>query len=430
MTRKPKAANDGLMIEQVPIGSLLPYVANARTHSDAQVVQIAASIKTFGFNSPVLIDAKGVLVAGHGRAAGAKLLGLSVVPAIRLGHLTEAQARAYRLADNQLALNAGWDLGMLKLELTDLKLADFDIGVIGFSDKQFAELFPDEAKAADDAADADAPEPPAVPTSRRGDIWLLGGHRLMCGDATAEADVTRLLAGKKPHLMVTDPPYGVNYDATWRGRAGHATLGKNRTGKVSSDHRADWREAWALFPGSIAYVWHGGLMGGTVADSLAACGFSLRSQIIWNKTVMAMGRGDYHWKHEPCWYAVKGTGTWAGDRTQTTIWDIASPLHIMSGSKESKTSHPTQKPVECMRRPMLNNSAKGDLVYDPFAGSFTSGIAAEMTGRRCLAMEIDPGYVDVGVIRWQSMSGQAATLEADGRSFVEVQAERISAAAA
>ncbi len=252
-------------------------------------------------------------------------------------------------------------------------------------------------------------------------------HRITCGDSTDAAIVTLALGGHKPHLMVTDPPYGVEYDATWRGKAGHATMGKNRTGIVHHDDRADWREAWALFPGSIAYVWHGGLMAGVVAESLTSCGFVLRSQIIWNKTVMAMGRGDYHWKHEPCWYAVKGTGVWEGDRKQTTVWDFASPLHIMGGSKETKTAHPTQKPVECMKRPIENNSSPGDWVYDPFSGSGTTIIAAEMAGRRCAAIELHPQYVDLAVRRWQTFTGKTATLEASGETFDAVAAKDMEA---
>jgi DNA modification methylase len=244
-----------------------------------------------------------------------------------------------------------------------------------------------------------------------------GGHRLVCGDSTNPEDVTKALDGEKPHLLVSDPPYGVGYDATWRGKAGHATLGKNRTGVVEHDDRSDWREAWALFPGTIAYVWHGGLQSPLVAEGLIESGFDLRSQIIWNKTVMAMSRGDYHWKHEPCWYAVRGTGNYVGDRKQTTVWDIASPIHIMSGSDEEKTKHPTQKPVECMKRPIENNSSAGQAVYDPFVGSGTTIIAGEMTGRRVLAIELSPTYVDISVLRWQNFTGKVAVHEITGQAF-------------
>jgi DNA modification methylase len=218
--------------------------------------------------------------------------------------------------------------------------------------------------------------------------------------------------------MVTDPPYGVEYDPAWRQRAGIAGAG-TATGKVLNDDQADWREAWALFPGDVAYVWHAGLFAGTVADSLAACDFVLRSQIIWAKSQMVMSRGDYHWHHEPCWYAVrKGkTGHYAGDRKQTTLWQIPKPA-------KSETGHGTQKPVECMRRPIENNSSPGQAVYEPFSGSGTTLIAAEMTGRSCHAIELNPAYVDVAVLRWQAFAGQQAVLEADGRSFAAVAGER------
>jgi DNA modification methylase len=260
------------------------------------------------------------------------------------------------------------------------------------------------------------PEAPAVPVSRPGDLWQLGRHRLACGDATDAATVARLLAGVQPHLMVTDPPYGVAYDPVWRNRAGVSTT--QRTGKVENDHRADWREAWALFPGEIAYVWHGALHAGTVADSLTASGFEIRAQIVWAKDRLVLGRGHYHWQHEPCWYAVRGTGHWSGDRKQTTLWQIASR------SQDAETVHGTQKPVECMRRPIENNSSPGQAVYEPFSGSGTTLIAAEMSGRCCHALELSPAYVDVAVLRWQAFTGQQATLEGDDRSFAEVAAQR------
>ena len=359
-------------------------------------------MRTFGWTNPILIDEAGTIIAGHGRLAAAVQLGLAEVPTIRLEGLDDQQRRALTLADNKLAMNAGWDEKLLVAELKGL--GDLQ-GLVGFSQDELMRLLGGHEGLTDPD---EVPPVPAEPVTRPGDLWLLGPHRLLCGDCTVADDVATALGGVAPHLMVTDPPYGVSYDATWRGKAGIATLGKPRTGLVEHDDRADWREAWALFPGSIAYVWHGGLMAGVVADSLTACDFTLRSQIIWNKTVMAMGRGDYHWKHEPCWYAVRGGGTWAGDRTQTTIWDIASPLHIMSGSKETKTPHPTQKPAECMKRPIENNSSVGQAVYDPFLGSGTTLIAAEMTGRICHALEISPAYCDVAVTRWENFTGKKA----------------------
>jgi DNA modification methylase len=412
-------------VERMPIDALVPYARNARTHSDAQVGQIAASMREWGWTNPVLVDEEGGVIAGHGRILAARKLGFAEVPVMVAKGWTKAQKRAYVLADNQLALNAGWDPDILRTELQELSIDGFDLDLTGFPD---IEALMAETTAGLTDPD-DTPEAPAEPVSELGDVWLLGRHRIVCGDSTTVEAVDKALNGVKPHLMVTDPPYGVEYDATWRGKAGHADLGKNRTGIVEHDDRADWREVWALFPGSIAYVWHGGLMAGVVAESLTSCGFALRSQIIWNKTVMAMGRGDYHWKHEPCWYAVKGTGAWAGDRKQTTVWDFASPLHIMSGSKETKTPHPTQKPVECMKRPIENNSSPGQAVYEPFSGSGTTIIAAEMTGRVCHAIELSPAYVDVAVTRWQLFTGEIATLEGDGRTFAEMKSERCKAAA-
>ena len=219
--------------------------------------------------------------------------------------------------------------------------------------------------------------------------------------------------------MVTDPPYGVEYDPAWREKAGVAASGTAK-GKVLNDDKADWREAWALFPGDVAYVWHAGLYAGVVGDSLAACDLMLRSQIIWDKGQLVLSRGDYHWEHEPCWYAVKkgAKGHWAGDRKQTTVWHIAKP-------KKNETGHGTQKPVECMKRPIENNSSPGQAVYEPFSGSGTTIIAGEMTGRLIHAIELNPAYVDVAIKRWQDFTGMAATLEGDGRTFNEI-AESVS----
>jgi DNA modification methylase len=217
--------------------------------------------------------------------------------------------------------------------------------------------------------------------------------------------------------MVTDPPYGVAYDPAWRNRAGLGST--KRTGKVDNDHRADWREAWALFPGAVAYIWHGALHAAEVAASLEACDFKIRAQIIWAKNRLVVGRGDYHWQHEPCWYAVKGNGRWGGDRKQTTLWQVPTR------GQDIETTHGTQKPVACMRRPMENNSRAGDAVYEPFSGSGTTIIAGEITGRRVCAIEISPAYIDVAVRRWEAFSGKVATLEGDGRAFAEIAAERL-----
>ncbi|WP_103256403.1 site-specific DNA-methyltransferase [Tabrizicola aquatica] len=407
-----------LSIDYRPIEALIPYARNARTHSEAQVALIAGSIREYGFTSPVLVDGENGVIAGHGRVMAARKLGLAKVPVIELAHLTEAQKRAYILADNKLAEQAGWDKALLALELGDLQDMAVDLTSLGFDAAELDALL---RSGETDEREDDIPPVPVVPVSQPGDLWLLGTHRLICGDATDAATVARVLNGVRPHLMVTDPPYGVAYDPNWRNEAGAART--RRTGKVLNDHRADWREAWALFPGDVAYVWHGALHATTVAESLTACGFAIRSQIIWAKERLVLSRGDYHWQHEPAWYAVreKATGHWSGDRKQTTLWSIPSR------DQDAATVHGTQKPVECMRRPMLNNSSPGQAIYEPFSGSGTSIIAAESCGRHCHAVELDPAYVDVAVERWQAFTGREAVLDGDGRSFAAVRAERLSA---
>ncbi len=412
------AAAGARVIAQRAVSDLIPYANNARTHSEAQVAQIAGSIREFGFNNPVLVDGANGIIAGHGRVLAARKLGLPSVPVIELAHLTDAQKRAYILADNRLAENAGWDRNLLSLELADLNDLGIELGDLGFDGADLDALL---GHGEADVREEETPEAPVTPVSRPGDLWHLGAHRLLCGDATDPDAVNRLLNGVIPHLMVTDPPYGVDYDPAWRNETGAAKT--KRTGKVLNDDRADWREAWALFPGDVAYVWHGALHAGTVAESLVASGFDIRSQIIWAKERLVLSRGHYHWQHEPCWYAVRNKGNWSGDRKQSTLWTIPNR------DQDAQTVHGTQKPVECMRRPMLNNSSPGQAIYEPFAGSGTTLIAAESTKRVCLAMELDPAYVDVCVIRWQAYSGQQAMLDGTDGSFAEVMAERQEVAA-
>ncbi|MCR0985286.1 site-specific DNA-methyltransferase [Roseomonas populi] len=401
----------------LPVAELIPYARNARTHSPAQVAQIAASIREFGWTNPVLVDGERGVIAGHGRLLAARQLGMTEVPTLELSHLTPAQRRAYVLADNRLALSAGWDEDLLRVELAELGADGFDLALTGFEPDEIAGFLAEPISGLTDPDDV--PEAPAQPVSTVGDIWLLGRHRLVCGDCTDPVVVEAALGGVRPHLMVTDPPYGVEYDPSWRNEALEGSK-TQRTGKVLNDHRADWREAWALFPGDVAYVWHGALHAGTVADSLTACGFEIRAQIIWAKERLVLGRGHYHWQHEPAWYAVRASakGHWSGDRKQTTLWSIPSR------DQDTDTVHGTQKPVECMRRPIENNSSPGQAVYEPFSGSGTTLIAAEMSRRACHAVELSPAYVDVAVLRWQAFTGQEARLEGDGGTFAQVRAER------
>jgi DNA modification methylase len=400
----------------------VPYARNARTHSEEQVAQIAAAITEWGWTNPILVDEAGGIIAGHGRVLAARKLGLADAPVMVAAGWTKAQRQAYVLADNKLALNAGWDEALLKVELSDLAALGFDVSLTGFGEGEIAALSASGGGGLTDPDDA--PEPPANPVTVLGDVWIMGRHRLICGDSTEADTVANALNGVSPHLMVTDPPYGVEYDPDWRNRADRANgkpSGARAVGLVTNDGTIDWRDAWALFPGDVAYVWHAGRHASLVQGSIEAAGFEIRCQVIWAKTRHIISRGHYHWQHEPCWYAVrKGkAGHWSGDRSQTTLWQIAHP--------KSETGHGTQKPVECMKRPIENNSSPGQAVYEPFSGSGTTIIAAEMTGRVCHAIELSPTYVDVAVKRWQDFTGAAATLEGDGRTFDEIAAQRLAA---
>lgn len=373
-------------------------------------------MQAFGFSNPILIGGDGDIIAGHGRLAAARQLGMSEVPAIVLSGLNDMQRRQLMLADNRIALNAGWNAEMLAAELTDLRVLGADLAVLGFTPHELAKaLNPGCTGGLTD--EDETPEPLDEPVTRQGDIWTAGSHRIACGDSTDPIIVAAVLGGLMPALMVTDPPYGVSYDPEWRHRMG---INKSsRRGKVRNDDKADWGAAWALFPGNIAYVWHGALHTSTVENSLVANGFTIRSQIVWAKDRLVLSRGDYHWQHEPCWYAVRAKGHWTGDRKQTTLWSIPS------GGQDAKTTHGTQKPVECMRRPMLNNSNAGDAVYEPFLGSGTTLIAAQTSGRVCLALDLEPRYIDVAIRRWQAFTGESAYLSGDGRSFDVISGERM-----
>ena len=400
-------------IEHVPTGKLIPYANNSRTHSPPQIAQIAASIREFGFTNPILVSDDLTIIAGHGRVKAAQTLNLSEVPCIKLSHLNERQRRAYVIADNRLALSAGWDDEILALELEALKEEGFDLDLLGFDDAEMRALlevqrFTEE----DDAALPDEASSEAV--TMEGDLWLLGESRIVCGSSTSADVVERLFAGEKPCLMVTDPPYGVQYDASWRDDA--LGEGNRATSKVQNDDLADWSEAWALFPGDVAYVWHASAFTGLVQGSLERCGLEFRSHLIWAKSRFAISRAHYHWRHETCLYvARKGrSAKWIGGRSQSTLWEI--------DVEKCDTGHSTQKPLECMLRPIRNHSF--DLVYDPFLGSGTTVIAAESIGRRALGCELKPIHVDMAVRRWQRVTGKDAILQGDGRTFDEVARER------
>ena len=380
-----------LQIQYRPVADLAPAPRNARTHSEKQVQQIAASIKKFGFTNPILLDGQNGIIAGHGRLLGAIAAGLDSVPCVDLSYLTPAERRAYLLADNQIAIAAGWDEEILIDELKCLDAEGFDLDVLGFSSSELEKMLVPEIHGDAEPQVDQAEELNKKWNVKTGDLWLIGAHRLLCGDSTKAEDVSHLLGDRKPVLMVTDPPYGVSYDANWRNEADRANgkpYGASAIGKVANDDRADWSEAYALFPGDVAYVWHADVASPVVAESLAACSFERRALIVWAKSSLVIGRGDYHHQHEPCWYCVrKGKpGLRTDDRKQTTLWEIDK-------SQKSETGHSTQKPLECMARPMRNHDAPE--VYDPFLGSGTTLLAAQNLQRKCYGMEISPAYCAV-----------------------------------
>src|ERR1019366_6525469 len=302
---------------------------------------MCASIREFGFKIPVLARSDGAVVDGHLRLKAARKLGITEVPVILCDEWAEAQVKAFRLMVNRSVAWADRDEELLSLELIDLKDLNFDLGLTGFEDEELGRLLAAQDVAAGLCDEDAALAPSQTPISVPGDLWLLGPHRLLCGDATDQQAVSRLLGEVKPMLMVTDPPYGVRYDPEWRNLAG--VNNSKRMGKVSNDDRSDWREAWALFPGDVAYVWHGALHTATVARSLEACGFEMRSEIVWAKPSLVMGRGHYHWQHEPCWYAVRGTGHWNGDRKQSTLWSIENR------NQDAATIHRLRHHDHCLR---------------------------------------------------------------------------------
>ena len=430
---------DPLKVEYISPSSLTPYEGNPRIHSDKQIQKLQASIQEYGVVLPVLVDSGNVIIAGHAVVRACENLQLPEIPCVRASHLTEAQKRAYILADNRLAEDSSWDKVILKAEM--LKLRD-DYGVnlegTGFEQREILRLRMDVAEIPKD--EDSIPEEAESAVSLPGDIWRLGEHRLICGSCTDAETVSKLLDGTRPHIMVTDPPYGVNYNLEWRNEAtGAESL---RTGRVLNDDIADWCGAWKFFPGDVAYVWHVSIHGGEVAESLRVCGFNIRAQIVWAKPNFALSRGDYHWQHEccayalrddeefsgyfdgygSCWYAVreKAKSHWQGSRSESTLWEIGF-------NEDTATNHGTQKPVECMRRPMLNNSAPGEIIYEPFCGSGSAIIAAESCRRICYAVELNPEYVDMAVKRFEEYTGRNAILDGTEHTFSEIAGMRSEA---
>lgn len=398
----------------VPIADLNLDAANARRHPEKNMAAIKSSLAQFGQRKPIVVQRKGMIVrAGNGTLAAAKALGWTEIAAVVIDddNLTAAQ---FAIADNRTAELAEWDDENLAALLQGMDEAARS--AVGFDEKDLDALLRELTPPLEDDV---VPEPPAVPATRLGDLWVLGEHRLLCGDSTNGAQVARLLGDAKPFLMVTDPPYGVEYDPEWRKDSG--LNDSDSMGKVANDDRVDWTESYRHFPGHVAYVWHAGRFAADLVVNLRDAQFDVRAQIIWRKQRFAISRGHYHWQHEPCWYAVRkgGSSKWCGDRSQSTVWDISNKI-------EDHTVHSTQKPLECMARPVRNHGGKKDDVYDPFLGSGTTLIACEQLGRRCFGLELDPRYCDVIVSRWEKATGRQAVLGGDGRTFAELSKERIS----
>lgn len=390
------------------VAELASDPANVRKHNEKNLDAIKASLTRFGQQKPIVIDKSGVVRAGNGTLAAAKALGWAEIDCVET-ELEGAEATAYAIADNRTAELAEWDEAALTAVLQSLEHEDAALlEAAGFDQRELDKLM---AQNAGEVIEDEAPEPPADPVTKPGDLWLLGEHRLLCGDSTKAEDVARLLGDRKPFIMVTDPPYGVEYDPKWRLDAGLNKEWQTRAeGKVQNDDLVDWTDAYKLFPGHVAYVWHAGRFAADLVVNLRGAGMEVRTQIIWQKPSLVIGRGHYHWQHEPCWYAVRsgGSAKWCGDRTQSTIWQIKNMHRTQGDVDDGKTIHGTQKPIECMARPIRNHGGKDDDVYDPFLGSGTTLIAAEQLGRKCYGLEIDPGYCDVIVARWEKLTGKKA----------------------
>jgi len=392
-----------MQIVQRKIEDLIPYVKNSRTHSEDQIAQIAASIKEFGWTNPVLIDGDNGIIAGHGRVMAARKLKYKQVPTIELKDLTETQKKAYIIADNRLALNAGWDNEMLTIELNDLLADGFALDILGFDPKELSALL--EPEVVEGLTDEDAvPDIPDEPKTKMGDIYQLGNHRLMCGDSTSIDAVDKLMDGQKADMVFTDPPYGVDYDG------GHAT-DKRRTKLENDDKTLMYSGSlpiayMASKDGAALYLWFADRFAKEVLTALEECNFQVRTWIIWNKNLAQFGAigAQYKSKHEPCIYAFKKGKApyWNGPNNEVTVWDV---------KRHSKNEfHPTQKPVDLPVRALENSSKGGDIILDLFGGSGSTLIACEKQNRHARLMELDPKYCDVIVKRWEDFTGKKAVL--------------------
>ena len=402
-------------MQLVPITKLVPYVNNARTHSPEQINKLRSSLREFGFINPVIIDRDFGVIAGHGRILAAKEEGIAEVPCVFADHLTEAQKKAYILADNRMAMDAGWDEELLRVEIEALQAEAFDLSLTGFDEKELSDLFKDDADVQEDDFDVDAElEKPTF--SKSGDVWTLGRHRLLCGDSTKAETFETLMQGRKANLVVTDPPYNVNYEGT--------------AGKIKNDNLADEKFYQFLFDAfsniekvmaddASIYVFHADTEGLNFRKAFSDAGFYLSGCCIWKKPSLVLGRSPYQWQHEPCLYGWKKSGKhqWYADRKQTTIWEFEKT--------KKNTDHPTMKPIPLLAYPIQNSSMSNTLILDPFGGSGSTLIACEQTDRSCYTIELDEKYCDVIVKRYieQAGSSDGVSVERDGRTYTFVELE-------
>ena len=421
----------GLTVETWPIDRLTPYCRNPRKNEHA-VPKMASLIKEFGFKVPIVARSDGSVVDGHLRLRAARHLGMETVPVVLADEWTEAQVKAFRIAVNKSAELAEWDPALLALEIEDLKELDFDLELTGFELPELDEILSaGDAGGTEGQTDPDAvPEAQEEPVSRQGDVWLLGMHRLMCGDSTDAGSVALLMAGEKADMVFTDPPYGVSYteknEFLNRRGTGHRLTTPIQNDEMPPEQMHDfWVSAFKNlheFTNERMCYYITAPQGGDLLlllQSVREAGFMLKHQLIWNKNNHVLGRCDYDYKHEPIVYGWKIGGThkfYGGGQFKTSVWDIPKPM-------QSKL-HPTMKPVELIENAVLDGSDKGQTVLDLFGGSGSTLIACEKTGRVCRMMELSPRYVDVIVRRWQEFTGQEATLEEDGRTFAQAKEER------
>ena len=436
-------------LERVLVTTLIPYANNARTHNDNQIAQIAASITEFGWTNPVLIDPQNEIIAGHGRVLAAQQLGITEAPCIRISHLTEAQKRAYTIADNQLALNAGWDEELLAQELEAIKNLEYDMALTGFEPGELNEMFTEDDEVEHLVEGITDPDqiPESLPQTicQLGDVWLLDGHRVVCGDATCQDTVDLLMDGQRADMVFTDPPYGVSYRGTNNpnGREWDMIQGDDLRGEALYEllYGAFKQMHVHTLEHPAVYVWHSSSNHRLFETALIDAGFEIKQQLIWNKG-MVLGHSDYHWAHEPCFYARKkgGKTSWVGDRKNRTILRPGSCIDLTQCEKDELIAmieaiqndatvweirkdnvqsyvHPNQKPTNLCMRALLNHTVDGAIILDPFLGSGSSIIACEQTKRLCYGLEVEPKYCDILIQRWQDFTGRQAVNAQTGEYF-------------